>query len=84
MPCFVYVIAFSIRDAINNLNIYSDFWVFSFNFFKINIKQVKIHFENKEIINDAKKKMNKKNKKHTMYKKMMKEVKKQDNQYLRQ
>ena len=34
----------------------------------INIKQVKIYFENKEIINDAKKKMKKK--KQT-YKKMM-------------
>ena len=32
----------------------------------INIKQVKIYFENKEIINDAKKKMRKKKKKKNL------------------
>ena len=58
MPCFVYVTAFSIRDAKNNVNIYSDFRVLLL----INIKQVKIHFENKYTINDAKKKMKKKKK----------------------
>ena len=51
MPCFVYVTAISIRDAINNLNIYSDFRVLLL----INIKQVKIHFEKNIYINDAKK-----------------------------
>ena len=51
MPCFVYVTGFSIRDAINNLNINSDSREFSIdNVIIITIKQVKIHFWNKEII----------------------------------
>ena len=49
MLFFVYVTAFSIRDAINNLNSYNDFPMFSIEMLLlINIKQVKIHFENKE------------------------------------
>ena len=62
MPYFVYVTAFSIRAAINNLNIYSDFRVFSiktcYNLSILN--KLRFILKNKEIINDAKKKMMKK------------------------